>query len=182
MNKCFSCGKPVDENMKYCPSCGEKINNDSTQPPQSEGSDIKKIYYIEKKTKLIQAEQLCRIGETEDALKLFVEYTNENPLDWETQIRVADICESAMKIYTSHSLEVDETFLNYSFLRRKMLNLAQINAPQEKQDELSQRLNQDFQQNNQKRPSAKAASIILSILLLLAAFGIGFYFAFSSGI
>jgi len=182
MNKCSSCGNPVGENMKYCPFCGKEIDNNPTQPPQSEGSDIKKIYYIEKKTKLIQAEQLYHIGETDEALKLFVEYTNENPLDWETQIRVADICESAMKIYTSHSLEVDETFLNYSFLRRKMLNLAQINAPQEKQDELSQRLNQDFQRNNQKRTSSKVASIILSILFILAAFGIGFYFAFSSGI
>ena len=182
MNKCPSCGKPIDDSMAFCPFCGKEINNNSSKSSKPESSDLKKIYYIEKKTKLIQAEQLYQIGETDDAIKLFVEYTNESPLDWETQIRVADICENEMRKYTSHSFEVDEIFLNYSFLRRKMLNLAQINAPQEKQEELRQRLNQDLQKNNKKQKSAKVASIIFSILFILAAFGIGFYIAFSSGI
>lgn len=92
MKLCEKCGKNIDDNFEYCPFCGSKSLVKSK-------NIVIEGHIAEQNSKYIRAEQLYKIGETVEALNLFVEYTEEFPKDWQVQIKVADICEELLKIY-----------------------------------------------------------------------------------
>lgn len=99
--ECPSCGKILETDYVFCPACGAAMHKEEVV--QTERNN-----YSNKNNKYIRAEQLYRIGETENAMNLFVEYTDEYPLDWEAQIRVADICEELMQKYGPEELKLQK--------------------------------------------------------------------------